>query len=238
MSTMILIGSSAIKFHFPDFNRNPKDVDYIGIGKSDFLKGVEYLENPCFVNYPHSIIQPNDLYTLKASHLFWDINWEKHIYDVQFLKQKGCVLNKPLFYKLYDFWNTYHTTNKRSNLKMSSEDFFDNAVSCPYNHDYLHTLINPTPVYTKILVGEVEVGEELFEKLSFEEKLNLVREEVYVMAYERLHGRHYKHAYGWMLKKFIMSHAPIWEAIFIIDNYSLLSLPKINYVKLIESKLN
>ena len=44
----ILIGSKALKFWFPNFNRIPKDIDYVvdehytGIKK----EGVEYLYNP------------------------------------------------------------------------------------------------------------------------------------------------------------------------------------------------
>jgi len=183
---------------------------------------------------------PNDIYTLKASHIFWDINWSKHIFDIQWLKAKGCEIDIPLFYRLYEYWNTYHSKNKRSDLKMNGKDFFNNAVKCPYDHDYLHTLLVSEPTFMKILKDgeEVDVSEEKFNLLSFEEKLSLVREEVYVMAYERLWGRHYANAYTWMLKKFILSHAPVWEAIFIIENYTLLSKPHINYVQLINNKIN
>lgn len=233
----ILIGSSAIKHFFPDFPREPKDVDYIGEGKS--TQGVEYLSNPIFKDYPHDVMLPNDIYTLKASHLFWDINWNKHIFDIQWLKAKGCLINVPLFYRLYDHWNTIHSTNTRSDLKMTATDFFDNAVKCPVDHDYLHTLISYIPTYTKVLKDgeEVEVSEEKFNLLSHEEKLSLVREEIYVMAYERLNNRHYASAYIWMIKKFIISHAPIWEAIFIIENYTELSKPQFNYVQQLNSKI-
>ena len=112
---MILIGSSAIKHHFPDFNRSPKDKDYIGIGSS--CKEVEYLSNPIFDDYPNDVMSPNDLYTLKISHVIgWDVNWDKHMYDIQFLKGKGCSINMELFYKLYNFWNEYHGKNNRSDL--------------------------------------------------------------------------------------------------------------------------
>lgn len=104
--------------------------------------------NPVFENYPYDIITANDLYTLKISHIFWNIKWEKNMFD------------------------KYHN-------------------------------------------------------LSYEDKLNLVREEVYVMAYERLNNRDYRTAYAWMLKKFIMNHAPMFEALFIIENYRTLHIPLI-----------
>lgn len=235
----ILIGSSAIKFHFPDFTREPKDKDYIGVGKN--IGGqLEFHKNPVFENYEHDVLQPDDLYTLKMSHLFWDIKWEKHMYDVQFLKSKGCKLKHDLFYELYEYWNTLHGKNKRSDLDMTSEDFFDNAMPKTYNHDELHLLINPVPMFLKVLKdgAEVDVCENKFNKLSYEEKLELVREEVYVMAFERLNGRDYRTAYVWMLKKFIMSHAPMWEAIFIIENYKTLHKPAINYKQKIDYELS
>lgn len=231
---MILIGSGAIKHWFPDFPREPKDLDYIGRGKNG--NGVEYHDNDVFKYYGHSIMLPDDLYTLKMSHLFWNINWDKHMFDVQFLRNRGCKLKLDLFHLLYNYWNQVHGKNKRSDLKMSAEDFFDNAVKCDYRHDDLHTLLNQTPTYMKVLIGEVEVGEEKFNNLSFEEKCDLVTEEIMVMAWERYKGDH-RLAYSRMLKKFIISHAPIWEAIFIIENYILLHKPKFNFFKKIENGL-
>jgi len=233
---MILIGSSAIRHWFPDFPRDPKDLDYIGKGTS--RPGIEYLTNPVLDGYEHQIILPNDLYTLKMSHLFWNINWEKHMFDVQFLKKKGCVLDKELFYKFYEFFNEFHGKNKRSDLKMSAEDFFDNSLECDYYHDDLHLLLNPVPTYTKVLIGEVEVGEEKFKELSFEDKCDLAREEVMVMAWERYADKNYRVAYSRMLKKFIISHAPLWEAIFIIENYITLHKPNFNYFKKINDGLS
>lgn len=244
---MILIGSKAIRHWFPDFPREPKDYDYI-VGKdekhlttnkiAETGERIEYLENAIFDNCNKSVLFPNDLYTLKISHLFWDINWQKHMFDVQFLLKKGCVLDKELFLLLYGYWNVIHGKNKRSDLKMTAEDFFDNAVKCEYEHDYLHTLLNPIPTYTKILIGEVEVSEEKFNLLSQEDKFNLVREEVMLMAWERYSKQmDYRHAYSRMLKKFIINHAPIWEAIFIIENFIELHKPNFNYYKKIEDGL-
>ncbi len=240
---IILIGSQAIKNHFPDFSRKPKDLDYIITNSPEpntkSTREIEYLHNPVFDGYPHKMLLPNDLYTLKISHLFWDINWDKHMFDVQFLKSKGCELDMVLFYKLYTNWNVEHGKNVRSDLNMSATDFFDNAVSCEYDHDDIHLLINPNPIYKKIHKDgeEVDVDSDKFELLSFEDKCDLVREEVYVMAWERFKHMPYKHAYSRMLKKFIMNHAPMWEALFIIENYIILHKPIINYYKKIEDGL-
>ena len=247
---MILIGSSAIKHWYPDFKREPKDLDYI-VGEDEILppkgQNVEYLLNPILSNkWKHKDtkpLYPGDLTTLKASHLCWDINWEKHMFDLQFLLSKGWEIEEKLFWELYDYWNQFHSKNKRSDLKMTKDEFFNNAVNYDVaEHDDLHLLINPTPTYTKILKDgcEVELDEEKYNLLSHEEKLDLVREEVYVMAYERWKNIDYRTAYLKMLKKFILSHAPKFTLLFILKNYIELQNVKniINYKKQINDGIN
>ena len=251
---MILIGSSAIKHWYPDFKREPKDIDYaIGVDKNrsklPHIKGEEFLINPILdkLYKPHNgiveICSPEHLTTLKASHLCWDINWEKHMFDLQFLLSKGNEIEEELFWELYDYWNVYHNKNKRSDLKMTKDEFFSNAINYDVaEHDDLHLLINPIPTYTKILKDgcDVELDEEKYNLLSHEEKLDLIREEVYVMAYERWKNIDYRSAYLKMLKKFILSHAPKFTLLFILKNYIELQNTKsiINYKKQINDEIN
>lgn len=245
---MVIIGSHAIKYWYPSFNRIPKDLDIVVEGGERIqLLGVydrvEKLTNPILLKYhngSNKYATPNELYTLKMSHLFWNINWEKHMFDLQFLKDKGAVLIKPLFDELYAYWNMVHGLNKRSDLKMKAEDFFDNALNCEWDHDWLHTLLRPTPTFSKVLKDgeEVEVDEERFDKLTTEEKDSLVREEVMIMAFERYPKTFYKNAYDRMLKKFIISHAPIWEAIYIIENYVRLIKIDFNFIKYLNEQIN
>lgn len=232
----MIIGSTAIKHHFPDFHREPNDLDVISDVEIESDKRVEYHNIPPLPRA--AVISPNDLYTLKMSHLFWDINWEKHMFDVQFLRKKGCVLDRKLFFRLYSFWCHKHGVPKRSNLNLKAEDFFDNALK-EYDHDHLHTLLRPTPTYLLVLKDgcEVEPDEHKFNALSHEQKCDLVQEEVMVMAFERRGNRNYRKAYSWMLKRFIIHHAPIWEAIFIIENYIELHRPLFNYFKTLEDGL-
>jgi hypothetical protein len=236
---MILMGSRAIRQHFPDFPREPRDTDYIGVRPELSMRRSEYHLIPAFENYPHTTLTPDDLYTLKCSHSFWDIKWEKTMFDIDFLKGKGCSLKQDLFDKLYRHWCDVHGEPKRSNLSMSSGEFFDNAVSCPHDHDHLHTIINPVPTYTLVLAdgAEVDVSEEKFNALSDEQKLDLVREECYVMGYERLAGRDYRTAYAWMLKQMVLVHAPMFEAMFIIQNHRQLHKPIINFKEKIENEI-
>ena len=122
------------------------------------------------------------------------------------------------------------------NLKLQPEKFFDNAIKCTIKHDDIHEILNPNPLYKKILVGDetVNTSDEKFENLTHEEKMNLIREECMVMAYERLGGRDFRSAYKWMMKKLIINHLPLEEGLFAILNYKEIYLPKFNYVKKIE----
>lgn len=244
----MIIGSQAILYHFPDFKRVPKDYDIVAFdeyNKQDLIRihrgtpnlKLEVLLNPVLLNWCKSeggipnICPKNELYTLKISHCFWDLengSWDKHMWDIQWLKEKGCVFIPDLFYNLHEYWETMHGKNKRSNLNMSAEKFFDNVVNYPVEHDYLHELLvkheyfeGNTPTYKKILKdkADVDVSEEKFNKLTEKEKFNLVIEEIMVMALERYNDMFYKKAFGKMLKKFILSHCPIWEGIWIIQNH-------------------
>lgn len=252
---MILIGSKAIKHWFPDFPREPKDTDYIvheykkydefpEINQPKDGTKIEYLKNKVisdlYKNADKMVLPPDQLYTLKMSHLFWDINWEKHEWDASWLRNKGCNLDYPLFHKLYKFHNDLHGKNKRSDLKMSASEFFNNALDCEYDHDWLHTLLKPYPTFNKVLKDgeEVEVDYNKFHMLAELEKEELVREEVEIMAFERWPKLDYRFAYGRMLKKFILSHAPIWEAIWILGNYPKLCKVRHNFIKILNEKIN
>lgn len=121
---------------------------------------------------------------------------------------------------------------------MSKEDFFTNAVNKDVvEHDILHTFINPVPMYTRLLKdgAEVELDLSKFERMSYEDKLEVVREETYVMAYERFKNLYYKAAFKKMLKKCIIQHFPKEIAIFALTNYIELEIPKINFKNQIEN---
>ena len=255
----MIIGSVALKHWFPDLNREPKDVDIIKnmyITEYETDKKVEWLENKVLQNYftkPIEIITPNELYTLKISHAIgWKLennSFDKHLWDIQFMKEKGCVLIEPLFYDLYEYWKSIHGDNKRSDLNMSADDFFNNAIKFPVEHDILHELLikhpyfnnQSAPTYTKILKGEVDVCMDKFSNLTEEEKFNVVFEEVAVMSLENRFSKkmYWKTKYERMLKKFITSHAKIEESLWIIQNHKklLCNLP-FNYEQFLNLEIS
>ena len=141
----MIIGSTALQYHFEDFWRKPKDKDVIG----EVIKGADNLKDiPCLQKT--DIIGKNELYTLKCSHSFWDLpngSWRKHMYDIQMMKDRGCELIPDLFWKLYNFWLSLNGPHKKSNLKLSSDEFFNNALASKYNHDYLHEVLITHPYF-------------------------------------------------------------------------------------------
>jgi hypothetical protein len=159
------------------------------------------------------------------------------MWDMNFLKSKGAQLNHKLVKEFYDYFCSIHNTPKKSNLNMSTEDFFDNAITYPIPHDIIHEILNPTPTYKKILVKEglVTTSEEKWNDLSFEDKCNVIREETMTMATERFSHLQYKQAYSIMLKKLIINHLPFYEGVFAVENYLQIYKPKFNFIQTIKN---
>lgn len=254
----MIIGSTALRWHFPDFPREPKDIDYIGFLHDNPPEGLrlEKLNNPILEEWydgmPPTYIDKDELYTLKISHCFWDLengSWQKHMWDVQWLKEKGCKLIPNLFYKLFDYWESVHSKRKASNLDMTAAEFFDNALDYPFDHDYVHEVLikhpyfegQAEPTYKKVLKdgAEVDVDMNKFEALTYKEKFNLTFEECANMATERYSHMYYKKAYEVMLKKFILSHCKIEQGIWIIQNHKeLLTQIPFNFIQFLNSQLH
>lgn len=239
----LIIGSTAIKYHFPEFPRKPKDLDYVVEDRSKFKRevGVEYLENPIILKcQKEGHLSPELLTSLKVSHLLWDINWEKHMFDLQFLLKKGFTWDLKLVRELREYWEDVLPKVKRSKLEQSKEEFFTNSINEDSNeHDYLHTLIAEIPAYTKILKDdcEVELDENKWNALSFSEKCDVVQEEAYVMAFERYKEMDYRSAYKRQLIQNIQKHYPEFIQLFAIENYTQLEKPKFNFKIKIENEL-
>ena len=238
----ILIGSRALKYWFGgSYSRTPNDTDYFSDEK---IPGAETFWHPNLNNYSwlnDGIAVPTELYTIKVSHAFWDLgNWNKHMYDVTFLQRKGYGYLYPDLYDiLYQIWEDRYG-KKKVNLNESPVDFFNSNVVRVYDHDSIHRSIAyyNRPLYESILKDghEVMVDREKFDHLNLEDKFNLVREEVYATALERViipSGYIYSPsaAYAWALKKTITSFSKGWFALFIVLHYDELRKQDVDYVK-------
>jgi hypothetical protein len=173
--------------------------------------------------------------------MFWDKNWEKHYRDLMFLKTKGIQIISHLFYELVEYWESLFGKREASDLTLSKEEFFDNKLSKKYDHDSLHKLlVQPClPAYLKVLKegSDVEPDIDKFNDLYDDEKSDLVDEEVMVMAYERRKTQDFHTAFNWMMKKFIMHHAPLWEAEYILNNVNTFIEAPYNYVDVLDRAL-
>lgn len=81
---------------------------------------------------------------------------------------------------------------------------------------------------------------EKFMSLTDEEKLNVVREEVYVLSFERqrnVSSTSPGFLYRTNLIYFIGNLAPTWLSLFAMNNFLLLNNPKIEYKTIINKQL-
>lgn len=226
----LLIGSKALKYHFSDFPREPKDTDYIceeKIDKTDskFCSSYKLILD----KYSDLKICPsNILYTLKVSHSFWDIHWDKTMSDIRFLQSKGFrKVDEILFKELYKDCEIRYGS-KKAYLNKSNEDFFKDVVKRKYVHDDLHKAMAfyDVPLYEKLKKdsSKAMVSYKLFSNLSYEDKIKLCQEEIYVTALERfLIPSDFKippfSAYLRACKLLIISMTKGWFPKFIVENW-------------------
>lgn len=240
---LLIIGSCALKHYFPDYSKEPNDIDYAvsELGLFPKHKGIEYLVNPIILKYQtNGYLKPELLLSLKISHLFYDINWNKHLFHVQFLLNKGVKYNIDLINELREYWEQNKPKIRRSNLVNTKEEFFTNGINQTIDqHDYLHTLLNPIPSYTKLLKDgfDVELDVDKWDYMLYDEKCDVVYEETAVMAFERYKTTHFREAFKLQLKDNIIKHFPQYIALFAIENYPKLESPREDYRTKINKQL-
>jgi hypothetical protein len=243
-----LVGSAAAKIWFPDLPREPKDYDYFA---DEILprnrpdgKRVERFYHEALEAYEWDYpkyASPRELYTIKASHLFWDNRWVKHAKDAIFYQEKGVEFHQPLYDILYPIW-VEHYGAKRASLPSgtTAADFFTKTVDRKYDHDSIHASVAyyDTPLFKVILRDgeDVAVSWDKFEQMTHTDKLRLVREEVYATALERLvipsdYKHNSLHAYRWALQKTITSFWKGKWSLWAVLNLKDLVIPEVDYVQ-------
>lgn len=247
-----LIGSQAVKSHFPDF-RDVSKADW------DWQADNYWVDPPPWAGWPDNarhdtfvderlsawpwgkIATPDELYTMKISHGYWDINgsWDKHAADIVFLQRKGCEFIPELHDILLEIWKDRYKKNPIS-LDKTAKEFFDDHVKKVYVHDTLHESIayRDHPWYVDILKDgeEVLVDNAKFWALPEADKLQLLREEFYVIALERVlipHDYVYSPtaAYRWALRRSAISLFKNKWATFILLHLDELGRPDVDYVQ-------
>lgn len=244
---MILIGSRALKYWYPDFPLR-EDADWDVIGNKLYMKSFPRLElhekshlnnqdirtDPTFgfIELPSGegvYVAPLEiLAAIKRSHLWRDYQWDKHI------THYNKYLRQHLDDSVQDFLKERTRLTKEAypqgnpSLNQSNEDFFDDAVAKVYDHDYIHELAAyyEAPLYTRLKRDDSKAWceKDLWEALSLEDKQKCVAEECYVIATERFLVRNnwnysYKGAYLTALKKVCTTLTSGWFRDFAIDNH-------------------
>jgi hypothetical protein len=190
-------------------------------------KALLWLLENCNTHFP----TPDMLYTIKVSHSFWDIHWDKTMHDIKFMQKQKCKLIPEFFDILYSSWSEKYKV-KKVNLNVNNDDFFNEYIDREFNHDFLHNALayEDEPMFNKIKkdISKAFISRKMFFDLSYERQINTCREEIQVIALEReLIPVNFKKplrtAYRRSLKALITHMTTGWFAKYLVENYNILS---------------
>lgn len=187
------------------------------------------------------IATPDELYTMKISHGYWDLHgtWDKHAADILFLQRRGAQFIPELHDILLEIWKDRYPENRIS-LDKTADEFFTDHVKKKFVHDTVHESVayRDHPWYVDILKdgSEVLVDNSKFWGLPVEDKLQLVREELYVIALERkLIPNDYEGspiaAYRWALRRTATSLFKNKWATFLLLHLDELVRPDVDFLQ-------
>ena len=218
---MYLFGSHLIKKMFSDF-REPKDIDWVTNDFTKLKKSIIGQEEYYFIpNTPDREMTADEIYTLKVSHAIYDINWKKTMSDIRFLQMKGCKLIPDFLTQLRMYWETVHGVQHRTDFEVKPGKFFDDRVKRKLNHDDLHKMLNPIPTYLKMIVNDLNPSpEKFFNDLTDDERKEVLYEEAFVIAMERLGHLPTRAAYNSAQQNLVTRLHPVWLADFIIEHWN------------------
>jgi hypothetical protein len=188
----LIIGSTAAYHWWPDF-REPKDLDLLtptqiaapGVIDAQWHEVGEFI---IAKNKDRVFADPNVLYTLKVSHAHWNVKWDKTMFDVHFMQNKGCELDMELYNKLIPVWERVHGP-KRVNMAKTMDVFFKDAVIREYDHEWLHELVafydRPLHEVLRPDHGTAWCDVNKFNALTRDDQARCVLEETMATAIER-----------------------------------------------------
>ena len=232
----ILVGSKYLCDNY-DFYRKSNDVDYVvdflddSLSKYDeFGTSIEYHENPVLIDFfrlEGFDRKTEALFTLKLSHMFWDIKWSKHLDDIKWFIDNKFEYIPSLYQDLVKQWKEIHGPRKEPDFSKSNSEFFYDKVKRDIGHDELHNIVKfyEVPLFEKIKkdLDKAQVYEDLFYKLSHEDRIKLVIEEMLVIGLERYTeqeiSQNSKLVCFKVLKILILRLLPEWLALWTILNF-------------------
>ena len=236
----VIIGSAAAQLRLPDWPRHRQDLDIFVTTDDHFHYSADIYRHPLLDRWIRDrsdvFATVDELYTIKLSHSYWELkngSWDKHIFDMRWLKSRGANLLPTLHDTLYKVWEEKHGV-KRTNLQMDKGSFFKDAVTRIYDHDSIHDSVafGDRALYESILKdgSTVEVDNRKMWALPFDQLVLLFGEEVAATALERiLIPTNYKYspgaAYRWALRRTITSLTKGKSARFILENFESFAKP-------------
>jgi hypothetical protein len=174
-------GFRAIEFQVSEVS--PATAAYIA-GRKESNSAIEVYGKPI------TLASIDMLYSLKRSHRFLARHWEKHIRDYHLLKNLvGGADSMPEITKMKTE-ETKHTKHSPSLNKSKDEFFKDDVSNHTFEHDEIHHVMahREWPMFTYIAdntSGTVKSSKEKFFELTYEQQIQCVLEEAYVIALER-----------------------------------------------------
>ena len=206
---------AGIECHRPDFLNN-RDMQKYATGVMVAFKDHEF-----------QVMSLEGLAIIKRSHLWRNLSFGKHITHYhKYRLSKHLVHNDHYNNRLKLSYKTFPQGYPK--LDQSVAEFFDDAVTKVYDHDYLHELLAyyDKPLYTKLQkdTSKAWCDKDLWYNLSHQDKLRCVAEETKVIAVERfLVSSNWtcnsKLAYMKSLEKVCTTLCSGWFRDFAIDNY-------------------
>lgn len=233
----LVIGSTALRYHFGSEVRKPKDRDILSDGDIHLADLPSTGESDSFIHpdlasftkHRYGYATVDELYTIKVSHSHWELRngtWGKHMADILFLQEKGAKLIPEFYQALYRIWLEFH--GKKKMTFSESEEFFDDAVVRKYDHDSLHESVayGDHALYADYLIPGRSVAMDMAKVWASEHDdiVKLFREEIYATALERLVvPRDYRFspglAYHWALRRTITSLTKGKSSLWLIQNF-------------------
>ena len=182
------------------------------------------------------VISIADWYTLKASHMAWDINWAKHIkqlvHSLQFNAHK--TRDDGLWEALTAYW-VKSKKQRQADIDWPSNDkLFEDNVDRPWPHDLIHmevaNSLTPAYLFLKEDLDAAVISKAKWDEATYEMKVELIFQELATLTLERyllveqkpsvrLHP-HLEAANAWknVIKLYCVSLAPLWVLKFFFEN--------------------
>lgn len=229
-----LIAVNKIKFAITLYAQDSPESHFIRANENESKVTID-----CLGEIP--VARPGTLYLIKKSHIYSAREWHKHMLDMQYLADQitGADFSESEIHAYKMRLNEYlGSEEKFQSMMIPDQEFFDryaHAYIRLYQHDQLHqaTCYGEAPMYgdLKKEASKAYISKSKFDKLSHQDKVRLVREEVYVLALERViipyrylgddWSEEYAFQYG--LRELCTSAARGWFRDFSIENYAEIS---------------